>query len=433
MIAAMELSERDLLGELGARGLVHDSTDRDALAARLARAPIGVYVGFDPTADSLHVGHLLGQLTLRRFQMGGHRPFPLAGGATGMVGDPGGRSEERNLLDRETLEHNITCIKRQLERLLDFEPGPAQATLVDNATWTAPLGVLDFLRDVGKHMTVNQMVAKDSVRSRMEGEHGISYTEFSYMLLQANDFRWLCEHHDVELQMGGSDQWGNITAGIDLVRRILGRTAHGLTWPLLTLPGGAKMGKSAGGAIWLDPDQTSPYRFRQFWVQAGDEEVEGYLLRLSLRPLDEIGALLAEHRAAPERRVAQRALARELTELVHGTEAAQAADEAAQVLFGGGVAAVTPAAFAVVAAEVGTTIVPVEALDDPVGLFVRAGLATSNGDARRTMGQRGFQVNGRPVDAGAGSLRDLPLLHGRYLLLRRGKTAYRVVELGQAG
>ena len=233
----------DLFAELEARGLVQDSTDRAALAARLATGPIGVYVGFDPTADSLHVGHLLGQVTLRRFQLAGHRPFPLAGGATGMVGDPGGRSEERNLLDRATLDHNIAGIKRQLERLLDFEPGPFQATLVDNAEWTEPLPVLDFLRDVGKHMTVNQMMAKESVRSRIDSEHGISYTEFSYMLLQANDFRWLCEHHDVELQMGGSDQWGNITAGIDLIRRVLGRTAHGLTWPLLTLPGGAKMGK----------------------------------------------------------------------------------------------------------------------------------------------------------------------------------------------
>ena len=261
----------DLFAELEARGLVQDSTDREALAARLASGPIGVYVGFDPTADSLHVGHLLGQLTLRRLQLAGHRPFPLAGGATGMVGDPGGRSEERNLLDRETLDHNIAAIKVQLERLLDFEPGPLQATLVDNADWTAPIGVLDFLRDVGKHMTVNQMVAKDSVRHRMESEHGISYTEFSYMLLQANDFRYLCEHHDVELQMGGSDQWGNITTGIDLIRRTLGRTAHGLTWPLLTLPGGAKMGKTAGGAVWLDPDKTSPYQFRQFWVQAADD------------------------------------------------------------------------------------------------------------------------------------------------------------------
>ncbi len=221
----------ELLADLNARGLIHDSTDQTFLGARLAEGPIGVYVGFDPTADSLHVGHLMGQLGLRRFQLGGHRPFPLAGGATGMIGDPGGRSEERNLLDRETLEHNLSRIKPQLERLLDFTPGPFAATLVDNATWTAEISMLDFLRDVGKHITVNQMMAKESVRSRLEGDSGISYTEFSYMLLQANDFRHLHAVHGVELQMGGSDQWGNITAGIDLIRRTTGQPAHGLTWP----------------------------------------------------------------------------------------------------------------------------------------------------------------------------------------------------------
>ena len=257
MTLAMETPDGDLLDDLEARGLIHDSTDRDALAARLGRGPIGVYVGFDPTADSLHVGHLLGQLTLRRFQLAGHRPFPLAGGATGMVGDPGGRSEERNLLDRETLEHNIAGIKRQLERLLDFEPGPAQATLVDNATGPHPLGVLDFLRDVGKHMTVNQMVAKDSVRSRMESEHGHHLHRVQLHAAAGQRLPWLCEHHDVELQMGGSDQWGNITAGIDLSPHAR-RTAHGLTWPLITLPDGAKIGKSVGGAVWLDPTRPAP-------------------------------------------------------------------------------------------------------------------------------------------------------------------------------
>jgi tyrosyl-tRNA synthetase len=420
----------DLFAELEARGLVQDSTDREALAARLAAPPIGVYVGFDPTADSLHVGHLLGQVTLRRLQLAGHRPFPLAGGATGMVGDPGGRSEERNLLDRETLDRNIAAIKVQLERLLDFEPGPLQATLVDNADWTAPIGVLDFLRDVGKHVTVNQMAAKDSVRHRMQGEHGISYTEFSYMLLQANDFRYLCEHHDVELQMGGSDQWGNITTGIDLIRRTLGRTAHGLTWPLLTLPGGAKMGKTAAGAVWLDPEKTSPYQFRQFWVQATDDEVGGYLRRLSLRPLDEVEALLA---TAPEQRVAQRALAGELTELVHGRDAAGAAEEAAAVLFGGDPLTASPAAFAVVRREVGSTAVAAGDLDDPVALLVRAGLASSNSDARRTLAQRGYQVNGRVLAGGEGSLRDVPRIDGRFLLFRRGKTTYHVAELVEAG
>ena len=423
----------DLFSELEARGLVQDSTDRAALAARLASGPLGAYVGFDPTADSLHVGHLLGQITLRRFQLAGHRPYPLAGGATGMVGDPGGRSEERNLLDRDTLDRNIAGIKRQLERLLDFEPGPCQATLVDNADWTAPMFVLDFLRDVGKHVTVNQMIAKESVRSRIESEHGISYTEFSYMLLQANDFRWLCEHHDVELQMGGSDQWGNITAGIDLIRRVLGRAAHGLTWPLLTLPGGAKMGKSAGGAVWLDPEKTTPYRFRQFWVQATDDEVGGYLRRLSLRPLGEVEELVAEHEKAPERRLAQRALADELTALVHGRDAADAAAEAAGVLFGADPLSASPEAFAVVRREVGVTTVPAEALGDLIGLLARTPLAGSNGDARRTLAQRGYRVNGQVLDESTTSLADLPRIEGRYLVLRRGKTSYHVVECAAEG
>jgi len=428
MIEAM-----DLFADLEARGLVHDSTDRGALAARLAAGPIGVYVGFDPTADSLHVGHLLGQIGLRRFQLAGHRPFPLAGGATGMVGDPGGRSEERNLLDRATLDHNIAHIKAQLERILDFTPGPAQATLVDNASWTEPLGVLDFLRDVGKHVTVNQMVAKESVRGRMEGEHGISYTEFSYMLLQANDYKWLCEHHDVELQMGGSDQWGNITTGIDLIRRMLGWVAHGIIWPLLTRPDGSKYGKTASGAIWLDPDKTSPYQFRQYWLQSSDEQIERYLLQLSLRPVRELEEILAAHRAAPEERRAQRELARELTELVHGPEAARAAEDAATVLFGGDPLAAPDTAFDLVRREVGATVVPVSALDDLVGLLVRTGLASSNGDARRTLEQRGYRANGRQLDANATSLRDLPRVADRFLLLRRGRTNYHLVEVDGAG
>src|SRR4051794_10846487 len=308
----------DLLAELDARGLIHDTTDREMLAARVADGNVGVYIGFDPTADSLHVGHLVGQLFMRRFQLAGHRPFPLAGGATGMVGAPGGRSEERNLLDNDTLRHNVECIKVQLGRLLDFEPGPYQATLVNNADWTQPITMLEFLRDVGKHFTVNQMMAKDSVRSRIESEHGISYTEFSYMLLQANDFRHLYEHHDVELQAGASDQWGNIVAGVELIRRRLAAQAYAVTHPLMVKSDGSKFGKSVGGAVWLDPGRTSPYQFRQFWVQTDDQMVGTYLKMLSLRPVDELLALLDDHAGAPERRVAQRALADELTAMVHG-------------------------------------------------------------------------------------------------------------------
>jgi len=422
----------DLLADLRARGLVHDATDEHELGARLAAGPIGVYVGFDPTADSLHVGHLRGQITLRRFQAAGHRPFPLAGGATGMVGDPGGRSEERNLLDRETLRHNVACIKGQLEQLLDFSPGPGQATLVDNADWTEAMGVLDFLRDVGKHVTVNQMVAKESVRNRMEGGNGISYTEFSYMLLQANDFRHLYERHGVEMQMGGSDQWGNIVTGIDLIRRMLGRPAYGLTWPLLLKSDGTKFGKTASGAVWLDPERTSPYQFRQFWVQAADASVGGHLLRFSLRPVDELREVIRTHAEAPERRIAQRLLAQELTELVHGPAAARAAEDAALVLFGGDPTEASVEALRLVAREVPTSTVTAEQLADPVVLVHATGLAASKGEARRLLAQQGVRANGRALAPG-GILESGSLLHGRFLLLRKGKSTYHLAEVARPG
>ncbi len=421
------MTSTELLDDLDARGLIHDTTDRAALAARLAEGPIGVYVGFDPTADSLHAGNLLGQVMLRRFQEAGHRPVVLAGGATGMVGDPGGRSEERNLLDRETLRHNVAQVKKQLEKILEFD-GPAAARLVDNADWTSPMSALDFLRDVGKHFTVNQMVAKESVRARMESENGISYTEFSYMLLQANDFRHLCEHENVEMQMGGSDQWGNITAGIDLIRRRLHKPAFGLTWPLLTRSDGAKMGKSVHGALWLDPDKTSPYQFRQYWIQLPDDDVERFLLQLTLRDVDEVRAIVDEHRGDPGRRLAQRTLASDVTTLVHGIDAERAAAEASDVLFGGDPMTASAAAFDAVAREVPSTTVDRASLADLVGVLVSTGLATSNSDARRTLGQKGFRVNGQVIDDGA-DLSSTPLIHGRFLLLRRGKTQHHLVRL----
>jgi tyrosyl-tRNA synthetase len=425
------VSRMDLLADLQARGLIHDATDLAELGARLAQGPIGVYVGFDPTADSLHVGHLLGQLTLRRFQLAGHRPVPLAGGATGMVGDPGGRSEERNLLDRDTLRHNVACIKGQLEQLLDFGAGPAQAMLVDNADWTEPLGVLQFLRDVGKHVTVNQMVARESVRARMESGNGISYTEFSYMLLQANDFRHLCEHHDVEMQMGGSDQWGNIVGGIDLIRRVLGRPSYGLTWPLLLKSDGSKFGKTAGGAVWLDQARTSPYQFRQFWVQTDDAEVRRHLLQFTLRPIEEVEAIVAEHQAAPERRSAQRLLAGDVTSLVHGADAASAAEQAADVLFGADPSGATPEALEAVRREVPTSVLSPAALTDPVALLVRTGLASSNGDARRTLAQGGVRANGHKLEP-ATELHPTDLLLSRFLLLRKGRTTYHLVEISES-
>ncbi len=418
----------DLLADLRARGLVHDHTDIDALAQRLSSGPVGVYVGFDPTADSLHVGHLVGQLYLRRFQLAGHRPVPLAGGATGMIGDPSGRSEERNLLDRDTLRHNVDRITAQLQRLLDFGPGPTAATLVNNADWTEPVGVLDFLRDVGKFVNINQMLAKDSVRSRLEGDGGLSFTEFSYSLLQANDFLHLYTHLGVELQAGGSDQWGNIVAGVDLIRRRTGGHVHAITHPLVTKSDGTKFGKTAGGAVWLDPSKTSPYQFRQFWVNVDDQMVGTYLKMFSLAPLEAVLATIAEHEQAPERRVGQRALADELTAMVHGESAAAAARDAAGVLFGADPTSASSEVLAVVAAEVPSSRAPRSALSDPIGLLVSCGLASSNSDARRTLAQRGIRANGVQLDE-TGSLHTVPELHGRFVLLRKGKTTYHLVEL----
>jgi tyrosyl-tRNA synthetase len=418
----------DLIADLEQRGLIHDSTDREHLRARLAEGPLGIYIGFDPTADSLHAGHLVGQLYMRRFQEHGHRPFPLAGGATGMIGDPGGRSEERNLLDADTLRHNVECIKGQLSRLLDFDPGPAQATLVNNADWTGDVSMLEFLRDVGKHFTVNQMIAKESVRARVESDHGISYTEFSYMLLQANDFRHLYETYGVELQAGASDQWGNIVAGVDLIRRRLGAAAFGVTHPLITKSDGTKFGKSVGGAVWLDPAKTSPYQFRQFWLQTDDEMVGTYSKMLSLRPLDEVLATIAEHEQAPHRRIAQRALASEMTALVHGEAAARAADEAADVLFGGDPTAASEAALATVADEVPSSRMTASQLGDVVETLVRTGLASSKGDARRTLEGNGYRCNGATISIDS-RLDGAELLHGRYLLLQRGKKSHHLVTV----
>ena len=421
----------DVVAEFASRGLIHESTDRAELSDRTKASQLAAYVGFDPTSDSLHVGNLLGQISLRRFQMLGHRPIVLAGGATGMVGDPSGRSEERNLLDSDTLGANVAKIKSQLERLLDFDSGSNAATLVDNADWTRDVPVLEFLRDVGKHITVNQMMAKDSVKSRLADENGLSYTEFSYMLLQANDFRHLCEHHDCEMQMGGSDQWGNITAGIDLIRKRLGRSAYGLTWPLLTKSDGTKFGKTADGAVWLDAKKTSPYQFRQFWVQIADNDIENLLPRFSLQSLDEVNALLDAQRDNPASRPAQRALAREMTELVHGKAAADAADAAAAILFGGDPMTATRAAMDFIAAEVPATKMGTAVLADAAGVLAALpGIAASKSEARRLLTQKSVRANGVVLAADA-DLSAVPLLHDRWMLVRKGKTTYHLVDFAR--
>lgn len=416
-----------IVAEFASRGLVHDSTDRAELDARCARGPVPAYVGFDPTADSLHVGHLLGQVSLRRLQRLGHRPIVLAGGATGMIGDPSGRSEERNLLDADALAANVSAISSQLERLLDFEPGPSGALLVNNADWTAGSDLIAFLRDVGKHVTVNQMLAKDSVRSRLDGGTGLSFTEFSYMLLQANDYRHLCEHHGCELQLGGSDQWGNITVGIDLVRKVLGRSVHGLTWPLVTKSDGTKFGKTASGAVWLSATRTSVYQFHQFWMNLADDDVAAFLPWFSLAPVGEIAAIVEDHRLNPGQRGAQRALAREMTALVHGDGAASSAESAAAVLFGGDPSVAGPETFEMLAGEI--PMVRAVSMDEPAAVLVACGLAASNSEARRLVAQRGVRVNGRVVED-ASDLAAADRLHGRWLLLRKGKSSFALVDVG---
>ena len=418
-----------IVAEFASRGLIHDSTDRTELDARCAREPLAAYVGFDPTADSLHVGHLLGQVSLRRLQLLGHRPIVLAGGATGMIGDPSGRSEERNLLDAGALESNVASISSQLERLLDFAPGPTGALLVNNAHWTAGSDLIAFLRDVGKHVTVNQMLAKDSVRSRLDGGSGLSYTEFSYMLLQANDFRHLCEHHGCELQLGGSDQWGNITVGIDLVRKVLGRTAHGLTWPLVTKSDGTKFGKTASGAVWLSAERTSVYQFHQFWMNLADDDVESLMPWFSLAPSAEVAATVEAHRADPGARSAQRALAREMTALVHGGAAARSAEDAAAVLFGGDPYSAGSEIFEMLAAEIPTA--RISSAGDPMEILSSCGIATSNSEVRRLVAQRGLRVNGRVMEEPA-ELLAVPRIHGRWLLLRKGKGSYALLDVRES-
>ena len=423
----------NLLEDLKWRGLIADCTDFEALNQRLAQGPVSLYCGFDPTGDSLHVGHLMGQLMLRRFQLAGHKPIALAGGATGMIGDPSGKSAERNLLSRDQLNHNIACIKSQLGRLLDFECAGNPARLVDNASWIAPISFLDFLRDVGKHFSVNAMMAKDSVRSRMEGDNGISYTEFSYMLLQSYDFCHLRQAEQCELQIGGSDQWGNITAGSDLIRKKLGLPAFGLTFPLITKSDGAKFGKTEGGAVWLDPQKTSPYRFYQFFINTEDSMVVTYLKKFTFLSRPEIEALEQEHTANPGARAAHKALARAVTTLVHGKQACDDAIRASEIMFGGGLDGISESVFKDVVGEVPTKDVEAGKLAAPgtplTELLVLAGLAPSKGQARKDLEAGGISLNNQRVTEVARCVSTADLLFGKYILLRKGKRTYAVLRI----
>jgi tyrosyl-tRNA synthetase len=422
-----------LVEDLKWRGLYADCTDSNALVERLAKGPMALYCGFDPTADSLHVGHLVGQLTLRRFQLAGHRPIALAGGATGMVGDPSGKSAERNLLTREQLAHNVACIKGQLGRLLDFTHPVNPARLVDNADWTASVPLLEFLRDIGKHFSLNVMLAKDSVKSRLGSDSGISFTEFSYQLLQANDFYHLRHTMDCELQIGGSDQWGNITAGTDLIRKKLGATAWGWTFPLITKADGTKFGKTEGGSVWLDPKKTSPYRFYQFFINTEDAKVSEYLRKFTFLSRSGIEELEAKHAANPGAREAHKALARAVTSLVHGEAACADAQRATEVMFGGNLDGISEELFRDVVGEIPTNTVArstLEAAGLPLTeLLVQAGLAPSKGQARKDVEGGGISLNNVRVAELGRSITVADLLFGRYLLLRKGKKTYTVVDV----
>ena len=414
-----------ILDDLSARGLIQDTTDDAALRARLEAGPITLYCGFDPTADSLHVGNLVPLLLLRRFQDFGHRPIALAGGATGMVGDPSGRSDERNLLDGETLDHNLAAIKEQLRLLLDIG---GQAQLVDNRAWIENVTALEFLRDVGKLVTVNTMLAKESIKSRLDGEQGISYTEFSYMLLQANDFVALHDRNGCELQVGGSDQWGNITAGIDMIRRKTGAHAHGLTVPLVTRSDGAKFGKTADGAVWLSAERTLPYEFHQYWMRTDDRDVERFLLQMTLLPIEGVRDVMAEHLRAPEQRSAQWVLADEVTALIHGPGEVRRANLAAGVLFGGG--ELDGEALEALRGIVPETELAAETLigEEPVvDLLVATGVCSSKGDARRTVDQGGIRLNGEKIDDGTTAV---TLVDERFVLIQKGKKQRHLAVLG---
>jgi tyrosyl-tRNA synthetase len=423
--------------ELTWRGLVADCTDAEGLTRRLAEKPLALYCGFDPTADSLHAGHLVPLIALRRFQNAGHLPIAVAGGATGSIGDPSGKSQERQLLTKDHIAANVAAVRPQLARLLDFETKVNPARLVDNADWTANVSFLDFLRDIGKHFSVNQMVAKESVRARMEDrEVGISYTEFSYMLLQSFDFYHLRKELDCELQIGGSDQWGNITAGIDLIRKKLGTHAFGLTLPLITKADGTKFGKTESGAVWLDPKKTSVYRFYQFWINSDDRDVIRYLKFFTFLGREEIEALARQHAENPGARVAHKALARAATDLIHGEQATQEAVRASEILFGGALDGVRESTFNEIVGEVPTRSVEKSRLDGAgmplVDALVHAGLCTSKGQARKDIEGGGIYVNNIREANTQSVVTSASLIFGKHVLLRKGRKNYVVVTVGCA-
>ena len=417
-----------LIEELTPRGLVSECTP--GLKERLDQGPITGYVGFDPTADSLHVGHLLPVMALSWLQRTGGTPIMVVGGGTGMVGDPSGKRSERPVLTVEEIDRNVAAVRAQLEKFLRFD-GPNAALVRNNADWLRPLGLMEFLRDVGKHFTVNYMLGKDSVKNRMEA--GISFTEFSYMLVQSYDFWHLWKSDRCELQMGGSDQWGNITAGAELISRKEGKGVHGLVVPLLTTSSGAKFGKTEEGAVWLDPQKTTPYKFFQFWLTTEDADVGKVLKFFSFRPLPELEALLVSQAADPGKRAAQRALAEEMTARVHGEATLQGVLAASRLLFGGtDLKGAGAEIFEVLRREIPAAELPRAELGalGAADLLVKVGLASSRGDAKRGIQGKGFSMNGAPLADAEQKLAEGDLLAGRYVLLQKGKRNYALLVVG---
>ena len=425
------MTDPNLLDELRWRGLIHQCTDTDELAKLLASGSQTVYIGFDPTADSLHVGSMMQLMMLRRFQRAGHLPIALVGGATGMIGDPSGKSEERNLLSAEQLEANVAGVASQMRRFLDFE-GPQAALLLNNFDWMQGYSYLEFLRDVGKSFPIGVMLGKDSVRSRLESEAGLSYTEFSYMLLQAYDFVHLNREHGCLIQAGGSDQWGNVTAGIDLGRRMLGKQLFGITAPLLTTTDGRKMGKTERGAIWLAADRTSPYQFYQYWRRVEDADVMRCIAYLTEIEREEFDALQEATTADPGRRVAQNRLAEWMTQLVHGTEGLESAERASKILFGGEIGKQTDASLGEIFADVPSSEIARSQLDGDgywiVEAFQEAGLAGSGGEARRAIKDGGAYVNNVRITDGQARLTESDLASETVMVLRKGKRNYALLK-----
>lgn len=425
--------QRNFIEELQWRGLIHDVTP--GTAEQLEKEMTTGYVGFDPTADSLHIGNLIPITLLTHFQRCGHKPMVLVGGATGRVGDPSGKTEERKLLSPEQIEHNLNCQQKQLEKFLDFQSGENRAEVVNNYDWFKDIGFLDFIRDAGKHITINYMLAKDSVKTRLET--GMSFTEFSYQLIQGYDFYHLNKHRGVKLQMGGSDQWGNITTGTELIRRMGGGEAFALTAPLVKKADGSKFGKSEGGNVWLDRDKTSPYKFYQFWLNSSDEDVSNYIRLFSLKTRQEIEALEAAHKEAPHQRALQKALAEEMTIRVHSEDDLRAAEEASQILFGKATSdalmRLNESDFLAIFEGVPQKEIPAALITQGVNvadlLSEHTGFLASKGEARRALKEQSISVNKQKVSEDF-TVDASQLINGKYILLQRGKRNYFVAIAG---